>query len=203
MIRGMFMSIVCLGAWTAGALGQECKTKFAVAYTDGKTLQVGLTQEQKKFWDHDGAKKFKRMCLDQLKPDYLILWTYGLSGAELNQVGVDSYNRARETGQATSGPNSTSNEKTSTTDTRWMDSNVFIRPSAVVRAKADYWVLDTSKQPYPVIRKGQGYRDLPDGMDVVNRPGEKSSVSDSASTIADPAVALENALKWLKKDKKL
>jgi hypothetical protein len=48
---------------------QDCKLKFSVAYSDGKSIQVGLTPEQKKMWDHDAAKKFKGLCLDDKAPD--------------------------------------------------------------------------------------------------------------------------------------
>jgi hypothetical protein len=38
---------------------QDCKIKFAVVYNDGEKLQIGLSPEQKKMWDHDAPKKFK------------------------------------------------------------------------------------------------------------------------------------------------
>jgi hypothetical protein len=186
-----------------GVAAQECKLKFAVAYTDGKNTQVGLTDDQKKFWLKDGPKKFKGLCPDANKPDYIILWSEGMSGGELAQSSVDAFNRGRSTGQTASLGGTASSEKTSTTDTRWTDSTVIIGQSALVRAKVDYWILDTSKTPYAMIRKGQGYRDMPSNMGVANNPGEKASSADMASTIADPAVALENALKWLKKEKKI
>lgn len=184
---------------------QECKLKFAVAYTDGKALQIGFTEDQKKFWEHDGAKKFKGMCIDAQKPAFLILWSEGLSGAEINKAAVDNFNRGRATGQNASGAagSTDSASKGSTTDSGWTDRSVYIRPSSVVRAKADYWILDTSTNPYSMIRKGQGYRDVPVGLGQQNRPGQSMDASDLASTIADPVNALENALKWLKKEKKL
>jgi hypothetical protein len=171
---------------------QECKLKFVVAYNDGKTLQVGLTPEQKKFWEHESAKHFKGMCLDAKEPNYIILWSEGLSGAETAKAAVDWFNRVRATGEA---PTSTD------TNRSLMSSTLYIRPTGSVRAKADYWVLDTSKTPYPVIRQGQGYQDVPSPR--ANQPGETVKASDLASTIADPAAAMENALKWLKKEKKL
>jgi hypothetical protein len=78
---------------------------------------------------------------------------------------------------------------------------VHLRPSSQVRARADYFVLDTSKSPYAIVRQGQGYQDVPQGG--TNRPHEKVSTADVASTITDPVAALEKALKWLKKEKKL
>jgi hypothetical protein len=71
----------------------------------------------------------------------------------------------------------------------------------MVRAKTDYFILDTSKTPYVVISQGQGSQDVPLGS--ANQPGHNIRTSDLASTISDPTAALENALKWLKKEKKL
>jgi hypothetical protein len=162
-------------------------------------------RKTKKSWDHEGARKFKGMCLDAKELQYLILWSEGLSGTEISQSALDSFNRGRAAGQTSTSAASSldSGTKGSTTDSRWTVSSVMIYPSAAVRAKADYWIFDTSKEPYQMIRKGQGYRDVPPGVAVQNRPGQTASASDLASTIADPAVALENALKWLKKENKL
>jgi len=203
MVRYVLFVFLCAIVSCTESVAQECKAKFAVGYTDGKQMQSGLTPEQRKYWEKDGAKKFKGICLDFAKPDYLILWSIGVSGKELAESSVGNFNRSRETGQATSTPNQAINDKASTTDSRWMDSTIFVRSSSMVRAKADYWILDLSKQPAPVIRNGQGYTELPSGMGVANRPGEKVDAQDMSSTIPDPTVALENALKWLKKEKKL
>jgi len=184
-------------------LAQECKAKFAVEYTDGQHMQSGLTPDQRKYWETEGAKKLKGMCLDFAKPDYLIVWSVGVSGKELAESGVGNFNRARETGEASTSVNQASSNKMSTTDSRWVDSTVFVMASSAVRAKADYMILDLSKNPASVIRMGQGYRDLPSGMGVASGHGEKINSQDLSSTIPDPAAALENALKWLKKEKKL
>jgi hypothetical protein len=194
----MMRRTLCLTILLAGSpfllAAQECKLKFVVAYNDGKTLQVGLTPEQKKFWEREGAKHFKSMCLDSKEPNYIILWSEGLSGAEAAKAAIDQFNRVRNTGEAP-GPTSTD------TNSSLMSATIYIRPLGSVREKADYWILDTSKAPYPVIRKGQGYQDVP--FSRVNQPGESVKASDVASTIADPVAAMENALKWLKKEKKL
>jgi hypothetical protein len=166
-------------------------------------MQTGLTQEQRKYWEKEGAKKFKGMCLDFGKPDYFILWSVGIAGQELAESGVGNFNRARETGQASTTPNQAGTEKTSTTDSRWMDSTLFIGQSSQVRAKANYWILDLSKNPVAVIRTGQGYRQMPTGLGVANSPGEKVNAQDMSSTVADETEAMENALKWLKKEKKI
>src|SRR6266853_3994660 len=62
--------------------------------------------------------------------------------------------------------------------------------------RTDYVVLDASKSPYVIVRQGQGYQDVPQGG--TNHPSQSAKTTDIASTIADPTVALENALKWLK-----
>src|SRR5215472_5634438 len=79
--------------------GQDCKLKVSVAYTDGKDLQIGMTPEQKKMWDHDGPKKFKGMCMDDQAPAYIILWNQGLTGSELAKASIDSINTTLATGQ--------------------------------------------------------------------------------------------------------
>ena len=60
MLQKAFVLTFFLAAAALSAAAQDCKLKFSVAYSDGKTIQVGLTTEQKKLWDHDAAKKFKR-----------------------------------------------------------------------------------------------------------------------------------------------
>jgi hypothetical protein len=82
---------------------QECKIKFAVVYNDGEKLQIGRTPEQKKMWDHDGPKKFKGLCADDKDPNYIILWSEGLTGAELTKVGLDHFNNLRSTGEMPGG----------------------------------------------------------------------------------------------------
>lgn len=193
----MIRRMLCLSALLLSAPfltpAQGCKLKFSVVYNDGKALQVGLTPEQKKLWDHDGAKKFKGMCLDAKGPNYIILWSNGLSGAELVKASIDSFNVTRSTGEYSA----TTIDLHGSLSAHTLD----IRPSSIVRAKTDYLVLDTSKNPYTVVRQGQGYQDVPQGG--ANRPGQKVNTEDLASTIADPVAALENALKWIKKEKKL
>jgi hypothetical protein len=83
MIRRTIYFVVVCFAVPLVTLAQDCKIKFAVFYNDGQTLQIGLTPEQKKMWDRDGAKKYKGMCLDEKEPNFLVLWSEGLNGAEL------------------------------------------------------------------------------------------------------------------------
>jgi len=171
---------------------QDCKLKFSVAYSDGKSIQVGLTTEQKKMWDHDAAKKFKGLCLDDKAPDFIVLWSQSLNGAELAKNSVDQFNTVRSTGESNA---------TLATPSTVNSSTFYVRPSSQVRGKANYTLLDTSKKPYGAIHQGEGYQDVPQGS--LNGPGEKVQTSDLASTIPDPTAALENALKWLKKEKKI
>jgi hypothetical protein len=192
MIRKIAWIAIPFVAWPFMLSAQDCKLKFAVVYADGKDFQVGLTPEQKKLWDHDGTKKYKGMCIDAKAPDYLILWSDGLSGVELVKAGVDHFNVVRSTGQAPT---------TLDTNSSLSSRTIRIGTSQQVREKADYYILDTSKTPYAVVRQGQGYQDVPQGR--TNQPGQSVKASDLASTIADPAAAMENALKWLKKEKKL
>ena len=183
--------ILFLAVSALSSRAQECKLKFSVAYTDGKTIQVGLTPEQKKMWDHDGAKKFKGMCLDDKAPGFVILWNQGLNGAELGQTSVDQFNTVRSTGQSNA-----------TLDAPFVTSSTFyVHPSSQIRGKANYSVLDTSKKPYVPVHQGEGHQDVPQGTQ--NSPGQTINTSDLASTIPDPVEALANALKWLKKEKKI
>jgi hypothetical protein len=186
-VLSLFLAV---SAISAGA--QDCKLKFSVAYTDGKTVQVGLTPEQKKMWDHDAAKKFKSLCLDDKAPDFLVLWNQGLNGAELAQVGVDRANVILSTGQTAT---------TTTAQASVTSAYHYVRPSSQVRGKALYTILDASKKPYEVIHQGEGYQDVP--RDVKTGVDRSVNASDVASTVPDPAAALENALKWLKKVKKI
>jgi len=67
---GKLVAVIGTVVAFAGAVrAQDCKAKFAVGYTDGRKMQTGLTQEQRKYWDKEGAKKFKGMCLDFAEPD--------------------------------------------------------------------------------------------------------------------------------------
>jgi hypothetical protein len=174
------------------AQAQDCKLKFSVAYTDGQAIQVGLTPDQKKMWDHDGAKKFKGLCLDDKAPDYIVLWNQGLNGAELAKASVDHANVTLSTGEYIN---------TTVSNSSVNSAYHYVRPSSAVRGKALYFILDTSKKPFPMIHQGEGYQDVP--HDVRKGVDQSMDASDLASTIPDPVDALSNALKWLKKERKL
>ncbi len=203
MLRKMMAVVGCLGVFAGALLGQDCKVKFAVAYTDGKQVQPGLTQDQKKYWGKEGAKKFKGMCLDLAKPDYVVLWAAGISGKELSQVAIANFNRNQETGESTTATRQTYWSKTSTSDERSLTAAVYLKDWSGIRGKAEYWILDLSKDPAVMVREGQGYQDVPAGINTRAGQGEKVNAEDVASTIPDPVAAMENALKWLKKDKKI
>jgi len=174
------------------ASAQGCKLKFSVVFNDGENLQVGLTSHQKKMWDHDSAKKFKGMCLDDTAPDIIILWNQGLNGSELAKASVDHANVILSTGETPT---------TSTSNHSVTSAYHYVRASSQVRGKANYYILDTSKKPYPMLHQGEAYQDVP--RDVKTGVDRSVNNSDIASTIPDPTGALENALKWLKKDKKI
>ncbi len=181
--------LVCAALLTPA---QDCKLKFSVVYTDGKTMQVGLTQDQKKMWDHDAAKKFKGLCLDDKAPDIIILWNQGLNGEELVKAGMNRYNTLFAEG--TYGA-------TAATYGSIASAHITVRADSEVRGKASYYILDNSQKPAAMIHQGEGFQDVPMGNST--RTHGTISPSDAASTIADPAEALSNALKWLKKDKKI
>jgi hypothetical protein len=71
----------------------------------------------------------------------------------------------------------------------------------VIERRTVSTLLDASNTPYALIRQGEGYQDVPQGRR--NASGETLHSADLASAIADPTAAFENALKWLKKEKKL
>ena len=192
MLRRFLVVALLLCSAALLAPGQDCKLKFSVAYTDGKDLQVGLTQDQKKMWDHDGSKKFRGICLDDKTPDYIILWNQGLNGSELAKASVDQANVTLSTGEYIN---------TRVTNSSVTSAYHYVRPSSQVRGKALYFILDTSKKPFPMIHQGEGYQDVP--RDVRKGVDQAVDASDLASTIPDPVEALSNALKWLKKERKL
>jgi hypothetical protein len=171
---------------------QDCKLKFSVVYSDGQSMQVGLTQDQKKMWDRDATKKYKGLCLDDKAPDIIILWNQGLNGAELAENSVDRINNILATGET-----ATTTVRQSSVTSAYQ----YAIPSSQVRGKAKYLILDATKKPYAKLHQGEGYQDVP--KDVKNHVGGSMDAADFASTIADPVEALSNALKWLKKDKKI
>jgi hypothetical protein len=192
MLKKARAPLFFLAVSALSANAQDCKLKFSVAYSDGKSIQIGLTPEQKKMWDHDASKKFKGLCLDDKTPDFIILWNQGLNGAELAQVSVERANVVLSTGQ---------NATTTTAQASVTSAYHYVRPSSQVRGKAIYLILDPSKNPSERIHQGEGYQDVP--RDVKTGIDRSVNASDVASTIPDPTAALENALKWLKKEKKI
>ena len=146
MFRKALTLVLFFASFPPFIAAQECKTRFVVVYTDGKNSQIGLTADQKKFWDREGAKKFKGICLDYKEPNYIILWTAGLSGEELTKVNLDKINLTRTQGQSSftsAGGSST----TSSRDSYMVSESLYLGTSSTVRGRADYWILDTSKNP--------------------------------------------------------
>jgi hypothetical protein len=80
MIRRILICLAAALPLAVSAGAQTCKVKIAVGYTDGEKTEIGFTAEQKKFWEREGAKHYAGFCLDAREPNYLILWTEGLTG---------------------------------------------------------------------------------------------------------------------------
>jgi hypothetical protein len=171
---------------------QDCKLKFSVVYSDGQSMQVGLTQDQKKMWDRDATKKYKGLCLDDKAPDIIILWNQGLNGEELVKASMNRFNTLYAEG--TYGA-------TAATYGSVASAHIAVRADSEVRGKANYYLLDNSQKPAAMIHQGEGFQDVPIGNSTRKRGA--ITPEDAASTIADPTEALSNALKWLKKDKKI
>jgi hypothetical protein len=197
MTRPKYALALILVLWPAASRAQDCKIRFSVAYSDGKDLQVGLTADQTKFWQRDAEKRYKGLCLDTEKPEYLIYWTEDVSGDVLVQSAVQDLNRVKRSAS------------TSVTQRYGPEgSTLRVLPNPVVREAAYYFVLDLSKQPPEVIRKGAGSQDRPaetshssrvsGGSATVGRSQEMNS-TDLSKTIADPVAAMKSALDWLKK----
>jgi hypothetical protein len=74
-----------------------------------------------------------------------------------------------------------------------ISSTIRLRSSVQVRARTDYVVLETSKPLTPLFAKARVIRMFRKAARII-----PASTTDIASTIADPTMALENALKWLK-----
>ena len=202
MRKRSLVIVATLAGILGGAQAQDCKAKFAVAYLEGKQIEPGLTQDQQKYWDKEGAKKFKGLCLNVAKPDFVILWTVGVTGKESAEVAVANFNRNQEAGESTTAIRTTYWGRTGTTNDRALTGASYVKDWSGIRGKAEYWILDLSKNPAAVLREGQAYQEVPGGINTRVGQGEKMSADDLASTIPDPVAAMENALKWLKKEKK-
>jgi hypothetical protein len=178
---------------------QDCKARFSVAHSDGKTIQPGLTAEQTKFWQQNGEKKYKGICLDEEKPQYLILWTEDLANGQISQAITDDLNRVRRAPSST-GIRNQGTEKAS----------VNAISSASIHETAYFFVFDLSQDPAAMLYKGKGETARPllatqssrnsRGSTVV-QGNEQVNASDFSRTIADPVEAMKNALEWLKKKK--
>jgi hypothetical protein len=81
--------------WLGTAGAQDCKVRFAVAYLDGGTMQVGLTPDQAKFWQRNSTMRYAGMCLDEQKPGYLIMWVRRAPDERTAQMAVQAFQKAR------------------------------------------------------------------------------------------------------------
>lgn len=89
------------------AFAQEqasCKAYFQVlrAHEGSPGLTVGLTDGEKRWWEHEGQKKYPGLCLDGSvtsadKPRYLLIWS-----------------KSKSTGQASVPPNEVFGQSTNT-----------------------------------------------------------------------------------------
>jgi hypothetical protein len=161
---------------------QDCKIKFAVAYWDGRTLEVGLTFDQAKFWGREKAKRYPTLCLNGDQPDFVIAWTERTASDEIKKVAVRR------------GAGGSNAEKALTAS---LDQDA---------TSAHFYIFDLSKQPAEVVRTGVGVRDAPpvlgSPLQTGSRPGEGvADVSHLAATVPDPVEAMRYALDWLKKKK--
>lgn len=172
----LFFSIaICTSA-------QECKIKIAVAHWDGKTLQIGLTPDQAKFWNREKAKRYSRLCLSGDQPDYVIAWSENSSTGDLTKLPV-------RRGAGKSNP----------------EAPISI-PVERLGDAAHYAIYDLSKTSAEAIHSGVGSREAsapaePPMGRITNMPEPKLDVSRTSTSIADPAEAMRNALDWLKKKK--
>jgi len=161
------------------AHAQECKIKIAVAHWDGKSLEIGLTADQSKFWNREKAKHYPTFCLDGTAPDYMIAWTERTSSDEIKKLTV-------RRGAGGSNPEA-----------------VVPNPTGQTADSAHYFIFDLSKQPAVVIHSGSGAKD---SGTTPERPAERPGLAERpldtsrlSSSIPDPAEAMKNALDWLRK----
>lgn len=193
MSNRISLLILLLVSTTPFLYGQDCKLRFSVAYTNGKNIHVGLTSDQRKMWSHAAAEEFKGLCLDDNAASFIILWGQGPESPELSKMAIDQCNAIRLT------PKPNANVKTPDTTSSATPSGYESSPP---RGRANYFILDASRQPCSLVHRGDGYQPVPihTGTVIDYHPVD---VSDPALTTPDPVEALFNALKWLKKEKKL
>ena len=93
------------------AFGQDqasCKAYFQVlrAQEGSPGLSVGLTDGEKRWWEHEGQKKYPGLCLDGSvtagdKPRYLVIWSksksIGQASVPANEVFGQSTNALQAT----------------------------------------------------------------------------------------------------------
>ena len=122
----ILLAFLLLGFKNSNA--QTCTISYSVAFSDGKTVQVGLTAEQKKFLEGDGTKRYKGICLNPANPDYLILWTEGLSERPGKSDGRRGNQRARP-GETTSTPSGSARLNAPGNSSGWLESLTIKRSS--------------------------------------------------------------------------
>jgi hypothetical protein len=161
---------------------QACKVTFAIAHWDGKTVQVGLSPDQAKFWNREKAKRYSGLCLSGYEPDFVIAWSENSSAGDLTKLPV-------RRGAGKSNP----------------EAPVSI-PLERLGDAAHYAIYDLSKTSAEAIHSGTGSRQAsapaePPMGRITAMPEPNLDVSRTSTSIADPTEAMRNALDWLKKKK--
>jgi len=213
---GLFLISIFL---SAPSWAQDCRIRFSIGYSDGKKIQMGLTHDQTRFWQRDSEKVYSGLCLDWTKPSYAIIWTESLSGEGAVESVVQELNRIttvapskpnKSVGQLDAAERNTLGGMDPVTVGRLSrdPSSTIVVSNQMVHEAAYYYILDLSKQPPAVVRKGIGERYRPiqptkstaqSRGNTAVETGQESNPSDFATTIADPVAAVKNALDWLKK----
>ncbi|MGH9714924.1 MAG: hypothetical protein ACRD5M_16645 [Candidatus Acidiferrales bacterium] len=172
--------------WPTTSGAQDCKLRFSVAYLDGKSLQVGLTPDQKKFWTHKGAVQYPGLCLDDLKPDHLIIWMRGTPDEEIAQSAARAFKRARD------GKGSAKTQVVAT------QTGEPITPGV----PGYYWVFDLSGDSTEIIFKGAPviFRHGPEDQFFDEPTGNK--FTPNTITVVNAVQALKLPLDRLKKIQK-
>jgi hypothetical protein len=228
--RSLILATVTMALCSVAA-GRSCKVKFAVVYTDGKNVVVGLTPEQQKLWEGEGAKHYKGFCLDTEEPQIVILWSENLSGVEQTKGRIDAFNQRRALGESTDtirGMASVSSNGLETTQSTGAGVGVVPLDQPVSNAAANIgaeatppsWTDSSVTLRRSVMIQGKAYYWVLDTRKqpvtvlrqgqawkdiprlVYQLPGHQVGADDLASTLADPVGALQNALSWIAKEKK-
>jgi len=181
-----FAPLLILLLCSADVRAQDCKIRFAVAYLNGNTLQVGLTPEQLRFWRHNGPAHYPGLCLDDQKPDHLIIWMRGTPDEGAARAAALSFRR-----------------------THGEEALIETRASAVqgggaapAGAQGYYWLFDLSKNPAAIVDRGEPliFRHGEAGGTSIDPRGH--DLTPNTVAVIDDIQAIKLPLDKLKKSKK-